>query len=281
LGAAAPLDPDFFCMMKSVYSFDDYRDFLKHHYFESKKNKSAFSYKEFSKAAKIQSPNYFKLVMDGDRNLTINNIHQFANAMALSAGERIYFEALVLFNQSDNLEQKRYYKSKLFNIRKDKPKRHLKMAGSQVISRWYTLAILFRLAKKTPSAPLENEIASWLKISCEEVRAAIAIFLLEEMISVKDNKYVLNQDYWMFEDKNSRSQMHQIYIEEQIKRSVVALKTKYASGAKFYSHTFTISAEGLEKYVTQVQALLEKIIATSDQEELDEVAQINIQLFKV
>jgi uncharacterized protein (TIGR02147 family) len=52
-----------------VYRYLDYRAFLRDFY-EAKKAKSrTFSYRAFSKRAGVASPNYLKLVIEGQRSL--------------------------------------------------------------------------------------------------------------------------------------------------------------------------------------------------------------------
>ncbi len=57
-----------------------------------------------SKRAGLSSPNYLKLVMDGERNLTHEMARRFATAMRLSDDEASYFCILVNLTHTDSTE---------------------------------------------------------------------------------------------------------------------------------------------------------------------------------
>ncbi len=103
-----------------VFEYVDYRLFMKAFYESKKKAPGSFSYRRFSKLAENASPNFVKLVVDGQRNLTVLNIHKFALAMALSPIEHDFFVALVHFTQEDDASCQNYYRSKMVSIRRDR-----------------------------------------------------------------------------------------------------------------------------------------------------------------
>jgi uncharacterized protein (TIGR02147 family) len=99
-----------------IGGYTDYRAFLKDFFnykIEQHKNSyGGYSYKTFSAAADIKSPNYLKMVIDGERNLSPVTIKKFARAMQLSKDETDEFGLLVLFNQAtDPLDRNRHLKN--------------------------------------------------------------------------------------------------------------------------------------------------------------------------
>lgn len=103
--------------MINIYSYNNYREYLKDFYSFKKGQKSGFTYARFSTEAKLGSPNYFKLVADGDKNLTPVNIIKFTAALELSDDEADYFETLVNFNQAKDTLEKEYYQKRLERIK--------------------------------------------------------------------------------------------------------------------------------------------------------------------
>lgn len=97
-------------------SYTDYRQYLKD-FFEYKKATlstpvRAYNYSAFSAAADIKSPNYLKLIIEGQRNLSPEMIKKFARALQLSKAETEEFAALVAYCQAqDPLERNRYLKN--------------------------------------------------------------------------------------------------------------------------------------------------------------------------
>lgn len=95
----------------SVYT--DFRQFLKDYYdFKVQQHKDSFgsyTYKHFSAAADIKSPNYLKLIIDGERNLSPVTVRKFARAMNCDKRESDEFALLVEYGQaSDPLEKNRH-----------------------------------------------------------------------------------------------------------------------------------------------------------------------------
>src|SRR3990172_7163201 len=91
-----------------IFNYTDYRAFLADFYKEAKKTKS-ISLRAFSKKAGFTSPNYPKMVMDGDRNLTEESITRFVSALELNKQEEEFFRNLVLFNQAKSHAKKNLY----------------------------------------------------------------------------------------------------------------------------------------------------------------------------
>jgi uncharacterized protein (TIGR02147 family) len=101
----------------SIFDYFQYREFLKDYYQEQKKRKSGFTYARFSEKARLGSPNYYKLVMDGEKNLTSANVIRFCHGLGFGAEESDYFEALVNFNQADEAMEREYYQERLNRLR--------------------------------------------------------------------------------------------------------------------------------------------------------------------
>lgn len=94
----------------AIGKFTDFRIYLKE-FFEFKKRTQStrirpYSYAAFSAAADIKSPNYLKLIIDGQRNLSDEMIKKFSKAMMHSRAEAMEFKALVHYGQAkDPLER--------------------------------------------------------------------------------------------------------------------------------------------------------------------------------
>ena len=78
-----------------VFAYSDYRAFLRDYYRARKAAGRGFSYRSFSRRAELKSPNYLKLVIDGDRNLSTDMAKRFASACGLQGAEQRHFIELV------------------------------------------------------------------------------------------------------------------------------------------------------------------------------------------
>jgi len=96
--------------------FTDYRHYLREFYeFRRNQTRSSlrpYSYANFAAAADIKSPNYLKLIIDGQRNLSTEMAKRFAKAMNLAKEDTEEFVALVDYTQAtEPLERNRYLKA--------------------------------------------------------------------------------------------------------------------------------------------------------------------------
>ena len=98
-----------------ICDYLEYRCFLRDFYLYKRaltaKDVRPYTYAMFSAAADIRSPNYLKLVIDGQRNLSEAMAEKFAKAMGLSKADSLEFVSLVLYTQSfDPIERSRHLK---------------------------------------------------------------------------------------------------------------------------------------------------------------------------
>jgi len=129
------------CVRPVIYKFTSYREFLRAFYTFEKEASSAFSYRVFSARAGFKSPNFLKLVIEGQRNLTLESLRKISTALKLSNDESNFFRNLVLFEQAKNSAQRQVamqdmYKSKVF--RELYP---LKQAELDYYQNWYCIPI--------------------------------------------------------------------------------------------------------------------------------------------
>ena len=90
--------------MLEIYDYSDYRQFLKDYYESHKAVNPNFSFRYLAQKAGINSSGYYKLVIDGKRNLTRATILKTCAALKLDDREAEYFENLVLFNHARVVE---------------------------------------------------------------------------------------------------------------------------------------------------------------------------------
>jgi len=90
----------------SLFDYFDYREYLHDYYQFHKRKNSAYSYRLFARKAKLGSPNYLKLVVDGKRRITDRTLYQFARGLGLSRDEEKYFRELVMYQEVSDPDSK-------------------------------------------------------------------------------------------------------------------------------------------------------------------------------
>jgi uncharacterized protein (TIGR02147 family) len=123
-----------------VFSYLDYRAFLRDYYLD-RKERRGLSYRGFSKRAGLKSPNYLKLVVDGQRNLTADMAERFAAACGLTKDAASYFKDLVAFNQARNNRERNAHYARLTGHQKYRSEHRLEMAHAAYHSTWYVPAV--------------------------------------------------------------------------------------------------------------------------------------------
>lgn len=90
----------------NLFDYFDYREYLHDYYLHHKRKNSAYSYRLFARKAKLGSPNYLKLVVDGKRRITDRTLYQFARGLGLSRDEEKYFRELVMYQEVSDPDSK-------------------------------------------------------------------------------------------------------------------------------------------------------------------------------
>ena len=124
-----------------IFAFTDYRAFLAQYYQAAKKHNRAFSYRYFSRKAGYKSPNFLKLVIDGQRNISNDSVERFAHALKLNASEQRFFADLVAFNQASTEVEKNVAFERVTASRRFRQARRLDKAYFEYLSNWYYPAI--------------------------------------------------------------------------------------------------------------------------------------------
>ncbi len=101
-----------------IFDYLDFRSFLRDMYAFKKEQYRQFSYRSFALKAGFSSPNFLKLVMDGQRNLTNESVAKIAQGFGLKKSERDYLENLVFMNQAQRHDERDHYYQKTLALKK-------------------------------------------------------------------------------------------------------------------------------------------------------------------
>jgi len=126
----------------SVFSYLDYRQFLKDKLFEKKREFPKFSNQFFVQKIGLKSRNFLPLVLKGERNISNATVLKIARALNFSKKELEYFETLVQFNQGKTFLEKKHAVEKLKRISIAKlPLRIIPIHHYEFYSKWFHAAI--------------------------------------------------------------------------------------------------------------------------------------------
>lgn len=102
-------------------NYMDFRQFLSDWYLYkrelTKKDLRPYSYAMFSAAANIKSPNYLKMIIEAQRNLSEEMILKFSKALGLHKEQADEFRLLVLFGQATDPAERNFFLKELSEFR--------------------------------------------------------------------------------------------------------------------------------------------------------------------
>lgn len=124
-----------------IFEYSDYRLYLKDTYEFLKITTTYFSYRYFSNKAGFKSPNFLKLVIDGDRNLSPTTVEAFNKALGHSPSESRFFKNLVDFCQSKTMAQKAKAGKALIQTREFQKVHQLNPDELKYYTYWYYIPL--------------------------------------------------------------------------------------------------------------------------------------------
>ena len=262
-----------------VFRYLDYRHYLADYY--SAKKSRGFSYRAFSRAAGLGAPNYLKLVIGGQRNLTAAMAVRFAAACGLSGEAADYFLQLVEFNQARSVEQRNQRYARLVAFSRYRRGHKLEVAQAAYHATWYTPAIR-ELAASESFREDPEWIAEvlWPKIKASEAKQALDTLVALGLLEC-DPHGRLRQSAPVVSTGPETLGMHIAnYHAEMMRRATAAMELVPAASRDVSALTFCVGPEGLAKLKQRIREIRRELIELVEAEpERTQVVQLNLQLF--
>jgi len=264
-----------------VVNYLDYRAFLRDYYVEKKARGRGFSHRAFSRKAGLRSPNYLKLVMDGERNLTSSMAERFAKALDLEGEFAEYFLDLVNFNQAKTASARNKHYDQLSNSRRFKKAHRLDLAHAAYHSSWYMPA-LRELAGRADFRDDPSWIAKTLCPSISKAEAQRALNTLIELkllVREKDGS-ISRGEAQLATETETRSLHIANYHRSMMERAAESIDLFPAHDRDVSSLTLCVGIEGIRRYKERIQRFRKELLdLESLEDEPSQVIQINFQLF--
>jgi len=264
-----------------VFGYMDYRAFLRDYYADRKANGRGFSFRAFSKKAGLGSPNYLKLVMDGDRNLTTEMAERFALACGLKGDAAAFFCELVGFNQAKNTVERSEKYAKLTTFRKYRAAHQIELAQAAYHSNWFLPAIRELAARKD-----FRDDPGWIaRTLYPEITVAEASMALEKLLElgllVRREDGSLGQGTELVTTGDETLLVHvRSFHRTMITRSLDAMDQVPSDQRDISSLTLCLGPSGLKRFKERMQRFQNELLELSSLEsDPQQVIQINFQLF--
>jgi uncharacterized protein (TIGR02147 family) len=264
-----------------VFAYLDFRAFLRDYYNARKASARGFSYRSFSRRAGLKSPNYLKLVVDGERNLSADMAARFATACGLKGDEARYFVDLVAFGQSATLAERNLHYARLTGFQRYRNAHKLDLAHAAYYSAWYMPAIR-ELAARADFRGEPAWISAQLMPPISQSEAARALdTLLELGLLVREQDGTLRQaDALLSTGPETRGLHIASYHRTMMQCAMDAIDLVPPHQRDISSLTLCLGETGLRAFKERIQRFRKELLELSAlEQDPEQVVQINFQLF--
>lgn len=264
----------------NIFSFDDYREFLKALIRHRKKNGQIFSYRWFSQRAGLTSPNFLNLVIKGHRHLSSTSIEKVIEIFHLTKDEGNFFRNLVYFNKSKTLTQKEHFASQLLRSRKFLNEHPLSKEQFEYYSEWYNIPTREILSLKAKPNN-EEEISQTLvpSISKQEAKNALEKLMALGLVEFKEGRYWTVQESVSTGHKFSNFGVVQ-YHKKMMSLAAEALDRFSSAEREISSVTIGLSEKTFFKVKKEIEDFRSRLMAMAESDsEKERIYQLNFQLF--
>ena len=269
----------------SVFDFSDYREYLSHYFECAKALNRRYSLRSFSDKLGFSSKDFISRIMKGEKGLTPTSIAKIVSGLQFDENEAAYFEAMVLFCQATNEDERKNYKKRMDEItatyRFTQQMLLTRAYQYEVYSHWYYSAIRSLIGMLGFDGDYDALGARLMPpISGEQARQAVD--LLERVGLIKKDakgNWVLNNPAISTGDKVIQ-QAFINYHKEFINLAKESISTIPGTERNLSSVTLGISEASYKKIVKCINEFRKKIsMIANEDEDGGRVFQMNIQIF--
>ncbi len=269
----------------NLYQFSDYREFIRAYYESQKNSRIGFSFRAFAKKAGFSSPNFIKLVMEGQKNLSLDSIHKLAKAMDLNESSQKYFEEIVLFSQAKSFKEKTEHLKNLDAFHEKNNPGALSEDDYDYLKYWY-----YPVVRELVDLPQFKEDPKYLesmfkgKLNSGKIKKALAFLekrgFLERNASGRLQKKDKTLATGSVSDKEIQSLIARSYHRTMAEKSLEAVTELSKEERNTSNTTLSFSKKGYEAAVERLKALRYELLelAAAD-EEADRIYHLNLNIF--
>lgn len=264
--------------MKPIVEYSDFRQYMLD-YYEERKRRSVFSWREFSKIAGFTSSSYMKVVCDGKSKLSRIGVERTGAAMGLVGFEMEYFRAMVEFGQAATEEKKKAAYENMLAIAKVHKVRVLEGDLFEFYDSWQN-PVVRELAPLMPGAtPGEIAKKCYPEISAAEVQQSLN-FLTKAGLLKKAGDSSFVQAETSITGTPDATRLALRGMHRQMSKLATPALDLPVEQRNFSGVTMGVSRESYERIVKVLDECRRQIIAiAADDKNIDQVYRLNLQLF--
>ena len=265
-------------VMQPIVEYKDYRKYMLDFYNE-RKSKGVFSWREFAKRAGFKSAIYLKLVCENKSSLSLVKMEQVGRAMDLSDRELVYFEEMVKFGNATKDSVKKASLLEMQRMALEQIVRVVDADAFRFYDSWKNPTIR-ELAPMMPGAkPLEMAKACNQEISAEEVRDSLAFLTKTGFLKKQEDSYVQTEKT-VIGTKESLPIAVRGMHKEMASLAQAAVEKFSVDERNFTGVTFGLCEEAYGRICQELSLFCQKVAdIAAEYENINQVYRLNLQLF--
>jgi uncharacterized protein (TIGR02147 family) len=267
--------------MNPVFSYIDYRLFLRDYYEEQKKTSKFFSYRYFAQKAGINSPNFLKQVVESRRNLTALTIDKFITALKFNDKEGLFFRHLVLFNQAKSGQEKQEHYAVMVSMMHTVKEQRLTALQHEYYNHWF-VPVVRELVTLYDYKEDYKKLAAAVSppISVREARFAVKLLKKLGMIEQLPGGAYRQTEAAIISDSSVARMAVRSFNREMLKKAEIALDNTPVEERQIYGVTVGVSKECYDVLAAEMAAFRDRVVAITNRDTCsNRVYQMHLQLF--
>ena len=263
--------------MKPITEYTDFRQLMLD-YYEDRKRRSAFSWRDFSKAAGFTSSSYMKVVCDGKSKLSKIGVERTGVAMGLVGFEMEYFRALVEFGQARTEDMKKAAYERMLSIAKVHKVRVMEGDLFEFYDSWQN-PVVRELAPLMPGAtPGEMAKMCYPEVSAAEVQQSLNFLTKTGLLKKAGDSFTLAETSIKGTPDATRLALRGMHrMMSKLATPAIDLP---AGERNFSGVTMGVSRESYDRIVKVLDECRRQIIAiAAEDKSIEQIYRLNLQLF--
>ena len=265
-------------MMKTIVEYSDFRQYMRD-YYDERKRRSVFSWREFSKIAGFTSSSYMKVVCDGKSKLSRIGVERTGQAMGLVGFEMDYFRAMVEYGQTETEAKKKAAYENMLAIARVHKIRVMEGELFEFYDSWHN-PVVRELAPLMPGAT-PGEIAKMCnpEVSAADVQKSLN-FLTRVGLLKREGRDAFVQAETSIAGTPDATRLALRGMHRQMSKLATPAVDLPVDERHFSGVTMGLSRRSYERIASLIDEFRRQVIAVAaEDKDIDQVYRLNLQLF--
>jgi uncharacterized protein (TIGR02147 family) len=265
--------------MPDIYSYCDYRKFLRDWYEEKKRNNPAVSMRMIARQVGYKAPGYLSMVLQGRIKMSLFMCLKFCSYMKLAKKQCDYFQNLVLFCDADSHEEKQAYFEKMKPF-KEVSVRIMVSGEYRFYEKWYHSAVR-AILEYFPFRDEYEKIGRLLmpEISAREVKESVLLLKELKLIDFDKEGFLRPTDAVISTGYDATGMGINTFLYNSLRLSESAVGRFPKDERNFSCLTLGISETGFREIRNELREFRRKVMKIAADDAADRIYQFSFQLF--